>query len=237
MKTLPMKYIGSELELFAHAHHWKSYYQRFIKPHLKGRVLEVGAGIGATTEILCDGSQTEWLCLEPDVELNRQIADAIHRKALPTCCRNRTGTIQDLERDDKFNTILYIDVLEHIAEDREELCCAASHLGPAGKLIILSPAHPCLYSPFDKSIGHFRRYTRRSLAKIAPAGLTCKRLIYLDSVGLLASGVNRLFLQQSMPQLRQILFWDRVLIPASRLLDPCLGYALGKSVYALWEHR
>ena len=53
-------------------------------------------------------------------------------------------------------------------------------------------------------------------------------------LGLLASGANKLALKQSAPSLRQILFWDRCMIPASKALDPLLGYRLGKSIAAVW---
>src|SRR5262249_14397558 len=96
---------------------------------------------------------------------------------------------------------------EHIADDRSELAAAAAHLKPGGKLIVLGPAHPWLYSPFDKALGHYRRYTRRMLAAAVPADLQRVELIYLDSVGLLASTGNRLLLRRSLPSPRQIRIW------------------------------
>ncbi|HLO15975.1 MAG TPA: hypothetical protein VK206_14175, partial [Anaerolineales bacterium] len=56
-------YIGQELTIFAHAINWKKYYTAIIKPYFGKRVLEVGAGMGATTAIMCDGTQVEWVCL------------------------------------------------------------------------------------------------------------------------------------------------------------------------------
>ena len=56
-------YIGNELELFDKAKNWKRYYGTLIQPFLTGDVMEVGAGIGATTRSLCNGSQKKWVCL------------------------------------------------------------------------------------------------------------------------------------------------------------------------------
>jgi len=74
------------------------------------------------------------------------------------------------------------------------------------------------------------------LQKLTPAeGLKRVRLRYLDSAGLLASLANRLLLKSATPTQRQILFWDRILVRISRLLDPLSGYNLGKSLLAVWK--
>lgn len=72
-------------------------------------------------------------------------------------------TLAALPRDSRFDTILYIDVLEHIADDRAELVEAARRLNPGGYLVVLSPAHQWLFTAFDAAIGHVRRYTAKSL--------------------------------------------------------------------------
>ncbi len=227
-------YVGSELDLFAHAVHWKAYFFSFFEP-CDRRVLEVGAGMGATTAILCNGSQVEWLCLEPDPQLLAKIEARIHSAALPACCQARLGTIQDLGPEELFDDILYIDVLEHIEADRAELEQAARHLAVGGRLVVLSPALSFLYSPFDKAIGHFRRYTWAALEKISPPGCTRLKAVYLDSVGLFTSLANRLVLRQSMPTLRQILVWDDKIVPLSRWVDRLTGYRVGRSILVVWE--
>ena len=149
------------------------------------------------------------------------------------------GTLDQVQDLAPFDTLLYMDVLEHIEDDRAEVARAAARLVPGGHLIVLSPAHPFLYTPFDKAIGHFRRYTKKSLREAAPAdaGLELVRLSYLDTVGLLASLGNRLVLKSAMPNPRQIALWDRVMVRMSRLVDPVLGYTLGKSVLGVWRKR
>ncbi len=69
-------------------------------------ILEVGAGLGATTAILCDGSQDDWVCLEPDRQLLSQIGTKIHSGDLPSCCRTRVGRLQALEPEALFDDIL-----------------------------------------------------------------------------------------------------------------------------------
>jgi SAM-dependent methyltransferase len=230
------EYAGNELEFFALARHWKAFFARQLPP-LGGRVLEVGAGIGATTAALCDGSQQEWLCLEPDERQRAIIDEHVSSGRLPACCRTVGGTLQDLPAVVSFDSILYIDVLEHIQADAAELQLAASRLLPGGSLVVLSPAHPFLHSRFDDAIGHYRRYTSSSLAALQPADCRLTRSAYLDSAGLLTSLANRFLLRQELPTVAQILFWDRWLVWLSRLLDPLTGYRLGRSILVIWKRK
>jgi SAM-dependent methyltransferase len=224
------KYAGSELELFEQARNWKAYWRGQIRGFIRGEVLEVGAGIGANTLTLADLDYQRWTCLEPDAALAARIRLPPGRRHVPA-----TGTIDDLPADSKFDAILYIDVLEHIEDDRGEMARAAARLKPGGALIVLAPAHPFLFTPFDAAIGHFRRYTRASLRSVAAETLRVERLVYLDAAGMLASAANRLLLQSAMPTKRQILTWDRFLVPVSRLIDPIFAGRVGKSVLAVWR--
>jgi SAM-dependent methyltransferase len=228
-------YVGAELDLFAAATNWKSYLYRQVAPYLGREVLEVGAGFGGTTKVLCRGEHASWTCLEPDAGLAGRLADSIGAGDLPRCCRAEVGTLADLPAGAEYDAILYIDVLEHIEDDAGEMARAAGHVRPGGCVVVLSPAQPWLFTPFDTALGHFRRYTRRSLLAVAPPGLTLARMIYLDSVGMLASLGNRLMLRQSTPNAGQIAVWDRLMVPASRVLDPLLAHATGRSILGVWR--
>lgn len=231
-----MKYVGSELELFAQALNWKAYFSRQIRPYLGAEVAEVGAGLGGTTRaLLADGKRyARWLCLEPDRELCTQIQEDIDGGLLPAFCQAQASTLEVLE-EECLDSILYIDVLEHIQEDFEELARASRRLRPGGHLIVLSPAHQSLFSPFDQAIGHFRRYSRQSLVACGPASCRLVWARYLDSLGFFLSWANSRLLRQSMPTAGQIRFWDRVVVPVSQGLDPLLGYRFGKTVVAVWR--
>jgi hypothetical protein len=110
-------------------------------------------------------------------------------------------------------------------------------LAIGGRLVILSPAYQALYTAFDASIGHHRRYTLRGLKRLTPNTTVFESGFYLDSVGVLASVANRLFLKQSNPKISQIIFWDRTLVPCSRILDAVAGRTFGRSVVAVWRRN
>lgn len=225
-------YVGTELELFGRAKNWKAYWSACLRPFVRGDVLEVGAGIGLTTKALAMGAEKSWTCLEPDATMAAEIAT---RTDLPVSPKIIVGTTADLPPEPTYDAVAYIDVLEHIKDDRGELERAAVLLRPGGHVVALSPAHQFLFSPFDAAIGHERRYTRRTLAAAAPASLVPRKLAYLDSLGMVLSLGNRLVLGQSMPTAKQIAFWDTRVVPKSRWLDKLFAGRLGKSVIGVWQ--
>jgi SAM-dependent methyltransferase len=233
MKEEAYKYEGDELKLFQHAKNWKNYFATYLKPYIKGDVLEAGAGIGATTALLNDGSADQWILLEPDEEMGEELRKKIHAKKLPLNSIYRKGVIQDLT--EKFDTIIYIDVLEHIEKDAEELSTAKQLLKPGGYILVLSPAFQSLYNPFDKAIGHFRRYSKKQLKKITPPGLQLIKCAYFDSMGFFASALNKLFLRKKYPSQKQVLFWDRWIVPVSKVTDKILFHSFGKTIIAIWQ--
>jgi len=230
-------YIGTELDLFAAALRWKAYIRHQIGRYIKGHVLEVGAGIGETTKALINGHITRWTCLEPDQKLAERMAVTFEN--VPAGQRGRSeiivGDIDHPACNREFDTILYIDVLEHIENDALELNKAAQKLKRKGHLIVLAPAHQYLFSPFDDQIGHFRRYRQKQLMTISPAATKIVKIRYLDSIGCLASLGNKLILKAGRPTKSQIMMWDRLMVPLSRFFDFIFFYKLGKSIFSVWQ--
>jgi 2-polyprenyl-3-methyl-5-hydroxy-6-metoxy-1,4-benzoquinol methylase len=226
-------YIGTELDVFSHATNWKQYLRRLIEPYLRGDVLEVGGGIGTTTAAFRTDAQASWTALEPDAELARRLYERVSQLGHPV--QIVVGTVEAIRPTPLFDCVIYIDVLEHIEKDAEELARAAARVRPEGAIIVLSPAHQALYTPFDAAIGHFRRYDRASLGALTPMGTTLVDLRYLDSAGLWLSVGNRVLLRSSSPTVAQIRLWDRWCIPISRGVDGLLGNRLGKSILAVWR--
>ena len=222
------------MDLFAQAVNWKRYWSRHLLPYIGVRVLEVGAGIGTNTLMLASDRQESWVCLEPDrdlaASLERKIADL---KSRPAQLQVLTGDTTSLPEEPAYDTILYIDVLEHIGPDHEEMERAYKMLAPGGHLIVLSPAYQYLHTTFDEGLGHFRRYSRQTLRAAGPREQDALRLFYLDSMGIFASLINRLVLKQKLPTLAQIQFWDRCLVRLSSVVDPLLGFHFGKTVVGI----
>jgi ubiquinone/menaquinone biosynthesis C-methylase UbiE len=190
-----IKYVGSELNVFSNAKNWKRYISKHLRHYVNGDVLEVGSGLGSVTGVLSDSAR-RWMCLEPDPDLLARARSLLSNEKAN--CEFVVGTLETMAPEEVFDAILYIDVLEHIEDDGLELIRASRHVKRGGVICVLAPAHPKLYSAFD----------RGSVISI---------------------------LKSAAPSVKQITFWDRVLVSLSRILDPVFGYSVGKSVLAVWR--
>ena len=227
-------YEGTELELFQAAVNWKAYWSSSVAPYVRGAALEVGAGLGANVANFRGKSGVGWTLLEPDRAMCEDMIRRAGAGQLPAGTEIVCGMLGDLPAGRTYDSILYIDVLEHIEDDRAELARAAARLALGGHLIVLSPAYQAVFSPFDAAIGHFRRYDRQSLLALTPAGLKPARSFYLDSLGLMLSVVNRFVTRQSNPTPATIKVWDRAIVPLSRIADRLVGHGFGRSIVAVW---
>ena len=93
IETKEYLYPGVELELFAYAINWKSYFKKHLIPYVQGRVLEVGAGIGETSKFLQNTKVSHWTYLEPD---RRLFADLVKKKCGAKSDEFICGTTEDL---------------------------------------------------------------------------------------------------------------------------------------------
>jgi SAM-dependent methyltransferase len=228
-------YVGSELEVFAAANNWKRYFKSKLDRYIHGDVLEIGAGIGSNTKLLANSNVTSWVCLEPDTKMSQTLHEKLMAGELPAHCSVMQGVLSEIPEAQKFDAILYVDVLEHIEADAAEVVAARRRLRPGGHLVVLSPAHQALYTAFDKAIGHYRRYSIETLTRLTAPPLQLKAAFYLDSVGSMASIANKMLLKSAQPTRNQIKFWDTVLVSASKVIDPMTFHRLGKTVVVVWQ--
>jgi len=230
-----MEYAGSELSAFAEARNFHLYYMRLFGERLRGDVLEVGAGLGTFTEEILNAGVSHLTVCEPDSKMADQLAKTFAGRAHVV-----PGGIRDVPAaSGLFDAIVYVDVMEHIEDDRAEMMAAWERLKEGGALMIGGPAHSWLYSPFDASIGHYRRYDRRSVEQLVAScdGLDLEQFQYFDCLGMALSLGNKWLSRQSLPTRGQVKFWNDVVLPFSRRIDPVLRYRLGKSFVAVARRK
>lgn len=197
-------------------------------PYLRGRVAEVGAGIGQlTAELATVPTITQLTAVEPEQRFAERL-----RRDQPT----RTvihGTAADLPVGDGWNAIVSVNVLEHIRDDVDELKRWRSILAPArGHLCLFVPARPELYAPIDKDFGHFRRYTKPGLRQaLTEAGFEIVRCDYFNAVGYFAWWASFVLLKQREFKVGSVRLFDRVIFPAvhaweRNVLRPPFGQSL-----------
>jgi SAM-dependent methyltransferase len=231
MSRLPNETALTEDFEFAALNEAKNYRKALLREfseHLRGRVLEVGAGIGQMTGPLLQNPAITYVSsIEPDPKFCAQF-----RRSFPAHSLVQ-GTIEDLKGDGPWNAILSINVLEHISEDERELETYRQKLAPEkGVLCLFVPARPEIYAPIDRDFGHFRRYTRPELRqKLERAGFEILRLRYYNLVGYFAWWLTFCVLKKREFDLQAVRLFDRVIFPPvhgfeSKIFPPPIGQSL-----------
>jgi glycosyltransferase involved in cell wall biosynthesis len=189
-----------------------------LQPFVGQRVLEVGAGSGTMTRFL----------------YGRELIVATDRETpyidrLRNAFRRRPGIAVerlDLDNDDavelsrySFDTVLCINVLEHMADDTAALRRANQLLMPGGRIVVFVPAGTKLYGSLDRGVGHQRRYDKDDIAeKLRSAGFEIEHLSFQNEAGRLAWWINsRLLKRQGLPAAQSRLF-DRF-VPLFKMLE------------------
>ena len=199
-----------------------------FKSVLSGRVLEVGAGVGQTSEaILRLAGVRDLVALEPDPRFQEGFRQRLPGIVLHGC------TTRDLPDTENFSSAVMVNVLEHIEDDQAELARLKQILLPSkGHLCILVPARPEIFSKLDAHFGHFRRYTRTELKhKLRLAGFEVVSLHYFNFVGYFAWWLRFKVMQSMSFDVNQVRLFDRMIFPIAyalenRLVRPPIGQSL-----------
>ncbi len=226
-----MDYPGKELEIFDKASIWRKYVHLLVKNYLKEGILEVGAGIGSFTNNYHNNFSDITL-----TELDKGNTQKLRKKFENTNIKiNSNYTSQ---QENKFNTILYMNVLEHIEKDREEIKASFDKLNVDGHLIILVPAHNELFTKFDKQIGHFRRYKVDFFKDLNIGKNEIIKLHYLDCFGYFLYFLNKIFFKDEIyPSIFKIFVWDKIFTPFTIIFDRLLGFRYGKNVLCIMKKK
>jgi dolichol-phosphate mannosyltransferase len=235
-------YLASdELALLSNAKRWN---RLLIDETLDGidageisNVIEVGCGHGAIlTALRSRFPGARIVGLEPD-PANFEIASDAHDGDDRMLVLNTTlaGYLADHRGDGPHDLVVFLNVLEHIEEDGEELRLAAGALRQGGWVGILVPALPSLYGPIDMKSGHFRRYSEKQLADIiARAGLESIRIRHLDALGVVPYWINYRLLNKSGISGGGVWAFENVVVPATRFVTRrARDLPLGKNLVAL----
>ena len=217
------KYPGKELEIFDKAIVFQKYIYFLTKKFLKNKTLEVGAGLGSFTrnyfKEINDVSITE---------IDQNNFNILKEKFKNEQINIFSEKIQQIKG--KFESIIYLNVLEHIESDLEEINDALSKLSKGGYLIIVVPAHQKLFTNFDKEIGHFRRYDKKFF-KRNYNNASIEKLVYIDAMGYFLYFLNKvIFSKETYPSSLKVQIWDKIFTPITILVDFILGYKFGKNV-------
>jgi SAM-dependent methyltransferase len=225
-------YVGTELYALAEAN---NYYQSVISrfaPFIGKRVIEIGAGIGTfSRSILTRTTVSELVMVEPGDNLFPLLQE---RFAGEPRVRIIHGYFQDLNPSASADSTVLVNVLEHVAEDRALLNDIHAVLAPGGILLLLVPALSLLYGTLDVAFGHYRCYSKPSLAgKLREAGFQILLLSYFNLPGILGWFFTGRVLRRKTLKPRHVRLYDRWVVPWLSRLEGRWAPPLGQSLMAI----
>ncbi|MBI4014260.1 MAG: glycosyltransferase, partial [Candidatus Rokubacteria bacterium] len=204
---------------------------RQLAPHLGQRVLEIGSGIGNLTRYLVGRE----LVVATDVNPRylRILANTFERHTRVRVLPLDLGRFDPAAlAEHRLDTVVCLNVLEHIEDDRTALARLHAALAPGGRLVVLVPAHRWLYGGIDRAVHHHRRYERAELVeRLAEAGFRVERAWFFNGLGVLGWYLNSvLFRRTRVPGLQLRL--QNLLVPLLRA-ESALPLPFGLSVIAV----
>jgi SAM-dependent methyltransferase len=236
-------YTGRELEAMAEASNYHRWILGIFAPYLGRHVAEVGAGLGSFSELILSHHVCESLSLvEPSSEMYQQLdARARQMPAKPLVETYHAGFPEAaplIKARHSLDSVIYVNVLEHIADDELELDAIYQALSDHGRVFLFVPALPRLYGAFDERVGHLRRYTKRELErKLERAGFQTIVSTYFDLVGVAPWWFKYRLLKSATMEPGGVRFYDRYVVPAARRFESVIHPPIGKNVIVVAEKK
>lgn len=223
------KYFGRDLEAMSFAENYHKWIIDEFKPYFGAKVAEVGAGTGNFSKLLIDSQIRRLVTFEPSKNMypliQKRLAEYNKVKTINQFFGNE---YQNYEKS--FDSIVYVNVLEHIKDDKKEVSYVYQALRKGGHILIFAPALSLLYTDFDRKLGHFRRYKKQSLIKlIQGAGFSVIKAKYFDFVGIIPWYVVFVLLKQSLTG-GNVSMYDRLVVPVMRKIEGIIAPPIGKNL-------
>jgi SAM-dependent methyltransferase len=228
-------YTVEDQERMTRAGNYFAWQSRLVRGELGRRVVEVGCGLGNFTGTLLDRDLVIAVDIEP-----RCIERLQQRYRGYTNLRCFVGDVAGPEFRSlaRFqpDSCVCLNVLEHTEDDAAALKAMAAVLSPGGVIVLLLPAFQSLYGPIDLNLGHYRRYSRAGIRRLAGrAGLRIAKLRYSNCLGFFGWWINARVLRRQAQSERQIHVFDRYLVPVIAALEGAVPPPFGQSLFAVLE--
>jgi SAM-dependent methyltransferase len=232
--SLPIEadpFYANDLLQMAKAHNYLRWQLEMVAPYVGGDVLEVGGGIGNFTIELAAKSLS-LTSIEPNEFCHKQLCE--RTRPLPNVSVH-LATVETLDKvlppARSFDTIVMMNVLEHIRNDAQVLAMLKQRLKPTGRIVLLVPAGPWAFGVIDERLGHYRRYSKRYARELMGGlDLVIEKMRYFNFVGIWAWFLNAKFARLNKQDDTQIHIFDRWIVPlvsrAERRLAPPVGQSL-----------
>ncbi len=190
-----------------------------LSPFMGKRILEAGSGIGNLTELFRHHEHVACVDFDPlYVDRLRQRFGHMNNMSFHQLDLNQLADCSEL-KSAQLDTIVCVNVLEHIEDDRGVLRSFQQLLEPGGQVVLLVPAHPGLYTEVDRTLGHFRRYSfEKATEKMREAGLEVVHCSGFNRLGAIGWYVSGKLMRRSTISSRQMKLYEW-LLPVAKLCE------------------
>jgi SAM-dependent methyltransferase len=235
-------YPGRELESMVFAANYHRWILDIFRPYLGKRIVEVGAGSGSFSELLLETRPERLDSVEPSANMYPLLADHLRHLNSDGIGHAHQGTLMgildSLRTAGTPDSIVYVNVLEHVEDDVAELRAMNSLLRAGGHALIFVPANMWLMSDMDRSLGHFRRYTMKELrTKCEQAGFQVKRAFHFDFLGIAPWWIKYRMMKSKTMEPEAVRLYDRAVVPVARILETFLSPPVGKNLVLVAQKR
>ena len=225
-------YSGSELDSLAEAKNYYAWVLRQFEPFLGKSVIEAGAGIGTFSNFILGAPGVEALiAIEPAQNTFPHLEKHF---ANDSRVRTLNGYLSEYTESVSADSLVTVNVLEHVPDDFQFLADAFASVRKGGHLLIFVPALPALFGSLDVAFEHHRRYTRATLrAVIEKAGWKPKRISYMNMPGIAAWFVAGRVLKKTSIAARDAKTYDRFVVPWLSKLESIIEAPIGSNLLAI----
>jgi SAM-dependent methyltransferase len=225
------------LQVISKADRFNDWMYSEIRPYLSGNILEIGSGIGNISDFLLMNHENVSLS-----DYNLNYCKLLNQRFSGKRNLKNISNINLVEPDfhlkyssvlESFDTILALNVIEHIDDDNQAIENCRKLLKKEGKLIILVPACQALFNHFDKELGHFRRYSKMNLLNLFNYNkFAIESIRYFNVVGIFGWYLSGKILNKKIiPQGQMSLFNKMVFF--IKIIDKILFHSIGLSIIAI----
>lgn len=228
-----------QLESLAQMNNYYSWILDEFTPFIGQRVLEIGAGNGNFSRLLLTRETIEHLWLvEPDADLSTSLENRFAGKQSITVVKLSAEELTHAYLESlSLDTIIMVNVLEHIENDLDLLRMCEKALLPGGKLLTFSPAFPMLYSNYDRLVGHFRRYRKNDISsKFIEAGFKINCLKYFNILGFISWLILVRLLKSNTFGEVKLRIYEKIIV-LLQIVEQRINPPFGQSIISIGEKQ
>jgi len=222
--------LTESLDLLADTYNYNHWIYSLLRPYLGDCICEIGAGIGNLTRFFLPATRV--ICIEPEESYARELQRLaqVHRNIQVFPMRLAEYVSQRGDAPPEADSVVCVNVLEHMEDDAAALSLMARLLVDDGRLLLYVPACPWAFGALDEALGHYRRYSVRRVVSLAhAAGLKIVKRHYVNFIG--AAGwfwFSRIRRARHIDPVKARRFdrWVPTVSAIERLLHPPVGQSL-----------